>query len=553
MGGDQFEAYIDKGDVDIMNETITYNVLQAALNCGVRDFVICPGGRNSSFIDMLRVENRIQTYYWPEERSAAFFALGRSRQTHRPVAVIVTSGTACGELLPAAMEAYYSGVPLLLITADRPRRFRGSGAPQVAEQVGLFGQYARFIMDIHSDHPFDLSKWDQRAPAHLNVCLEESHSRPPHVGERLNFHSEEKEKIPFDLRQCSSTLDRFLNQIEKPLVIVSTLDEIFRVPVAQFLLKLNSPVYLEGTSGLREDVRLQRLRIKNTEKIIEYANKAGYAIDGVLRIGGIPTNRMWRDLENLKNQIKVCSISALAFSGLSWNRNVVCAPIDQFLKNYSLTRSFDIQLADQWLTADLQQEELLLELFSEEPNSEPALMHFLSKTLPDNGNVYLGNSLPIREWDMSADSRDRGLKISASRGLNGIDGQIATFLGLAENNRENWAILGDLTTLYDMAGFWILPQLEASSASIAIINNGGGKIFERMFPHKENLNCHSLHFEPLAKMWGLEYLHWDKDSRPPNLLGNSSRRLLEVIPDEAATARFWDKITKKYALIQIAG
>ena len=91
------------------------------------------------FISLLKQEKTLTTYYFNDERCAAFFALGRSRQSMRPVAVVVTSGTAVAHLLPATMESYYTSVPLVLITTDRPRRFRGTNAPQSCEQVGYLG------------------------------------------------------------------------------------------------------------------------------------------------------------------------------------------------------------------------------------------------------------------------------------------------------------------------------------------------------------------------------------------------------------------------------
>jgi 2-succinyl-5-enolpyruvyl-6-hydroxy-3-cyclohexene-1-carboxylate synthase len=155
-----------------MNKNLAEHIIAEASRLGVVEFCVCPGGRNAPFIPLL-TQKHIRNYFWFEERSAAFFAIGRARITERPVGVIVTSGTASGELLPAAMEAYYSGVPLLLITADRPKRFRGSGAPQTAEQVGLFGQYATFSLDLAEDDRCDLYGWDVASPAHVNVCFEE--------------------------------------------------------------------------------------------------------------------------------------------------------------------------------------------------------------------------------------------------------------------------------------------------------------------------------------------------------------------------------------------
>ncbi|NGX43080.1 MAG: 2-succinyl-5-enolpyruvyl-6-hydroxy-3-cyclohexene-1-carboxylate synthase [Chlamydiae bacterium] len=156
-----------------MNSLLARHVLEEVGKTGVSEFCICPGGRNAPFVVALRFLTKVKQYHLFEERSAAFFALGRAKALDKPVAVLTTSGTAAAELLPATMEAYYSGVPLLLITADRPRRFRGSGAPQSADQVGLFGKYTIFSEDLAMTEICKIKQWDLSAPAHLNVCFEE--------------------------------------------------------------------------------------------------------------------------------------------------------------------------------------------------------------------------------------------------------------------------------------------------------------------------------------------------------------------------------------------
>jgi 2-succinyl-5-enolpyruvyl-6-hydroxy-3-cyclohexene-1-carboxylate synthase len=127
---------------------------------GISDFCVCAGSRNAPLLVALADAD---VYSFVDERSAAFFALGRAKRDGRPVAVVTTSGTAVAELLPAAIEAHYSGLPLVLITADRPARFRGTGAPQSIEQVGIFGVYA----------VTDLAAWDRRRTLHLNIEFEE--------------------------------------------------------------------------------------------------------------------------------------------------------------------------------------------------------------------------------------------------------------------------------------------------------------------------------------------------------------------------------------------
>jgi len=156
-----------------MNKLLACQVLEEIGSAGVKDVCLCPGARNAPLVELLTLSTYFKTFYWYEERSAAFFALGKCKIDGRPTAVITTSGTAVAELLPAAMEAYYSGNPLILITADRPRRFRGTGAPQCAEQVGIFGIYATYCQDLENNELCSLAPWNKSTPAHINICFED--------------------------------------------------------------------------------------------------------------------------------------------------------------------------------------------------------------------------------------------------------------------------------------------------------------------------------------------------------------------------------------------
>lgn len=499
------------------NEQLALKVITEAVAQGVTEFCFCPGARNSPLFTVLQKNTSLKKYFWFEERSAAFFALGRSRASGSPVAVITTSGTAAGELLPAAMEAYYTGVPLLLITADRPRRFRGSGAPQAAEQVGLFGIYAPFTLDVAEGQDCQLNQWNKKSVAHLNVCFEEPFPSPISKGAA-------------PLLSGSVDLDTFLAQVRNPFVVVSTLPPASRANVVKFLLKLGAPVYLEGISGIANEKALQHLRIRRSEGLWIASEQAGYTIDGVLRIGGVPTFKFWRDLEEKKNSIAVCSISEQPFSGLSWGG------VSSELKMPH--RSFEGG-AKRWIAEDAIFYQKLLSLFYEVPTAEPSLIYHLSKHISSQAHIYLGNSLPIRHWDL-ASSNDCAQCITASRGLNGIDGQIATFLGLCNSHSENWAVLGDLTTLYDMAGLWVLQQLEIA-VNLVVINNGGGKIFSKFLSDPSYLNAHDLHFDPLAQLWGMQYECWKTIPTGGSVKGPS--RIIEIIPDNAATERFAQKLS----------
>ena len=151
---------------------------------GANEFCVCAGSRNSPLLAVLgssvsrflgssgaenteepsnRGTEEPRLFSFVDERSAAFFALGRVKLHGNPVAVVTTSGTAVAEMLPATIEAYYSGIPLILISADRPERFRGTGAPQSIEQLGLFGVYAETSLET----------WTRVRPLHLNIEFDE--------------------------------------------------------------------------------------------------------------------------------------------------------------------------------------------------------------------------------------------------------------------------------------------------------------------------------------------------------------------------------------------
>ena len=514
-----------------MNEAITYEIIQAAIDAGVSEFILCSGSRNSSFIFALKDQPNLKVYFAFEERSAAFFALGRCKLLNKPAAIVVSSGSAVGELLPAAMEAHYTGMPLMLITADRPHRFRGSGAPQSVEQEGIFGFYVRKEYDLGPNDLCDLSDWDQKGPVQINVRLEEPQKQPPIQYKELKITPfiAKKAIIPGD-----KPLKEFLSKVRRPLAIVSALKSEDKEAVVNFLQALQIPVVLEGTSGIREEPRLQHLRIMRAEKILDAATAAGYPIDGVLRIGGIPTQRLWRDLEYLEGKVEVCSISDVPFSGLSWNRHIICTSIADFLTAHHK----NFESAENWLEEDRRYYQMVVRLFETEPLSEPAILNQLSKIIPKYSNIYLGNSLPIREWDLAASYENRGFNVYASRGVCGIDGQLSTFLGMCEPDCSNWAILGDLTSLYDLVGPWMLSQMEKMKFNIVIVNNGGGKFFERLYPGQtEMLNIHELNFAPLAQLWGVDYERYERIPTEINMSG-----IVEIIPDDAATKRFWDAI-----------
>ena len=156
------------------NISLVLNLLSELRKNKVENYILCAGARNSPIVEVLGRVNDIKLYSFFEERSAAFFALGCAKRLAKPVAVVTTSGTAVAELLPAMVEAHHSGVPLVAITADRPARLRGSGAPQAIDQTGLFKKFAALNLEVSVENPdLNFADWNERSPVHINISFDE--------------------------------------------------------------------------------------------------------------------------------------------------------------------------------------------------------------------------------------------------------------------------------------------------------------------------------------------------------------------------------------------
>jgi 2-succinyl-5-enolpyruvyl-6-hydroxy-3-cyclohexene-1-carboxylate synthase len=468
-----------------------------ARSLGATDFCVCAGSRNSPLLAVLGATDGVVLTSFVDERAAAFFALGRAKRDRRPVAVVTTSGTAVAELLPAAVEAHYSGTPLILITADRPARYRGTGAPQAIEQEGLFGIYAET----------DAQAWSRMRALHINVEFDE-----PLIDEAPAAAESLASPTPKQSRQ-TTTNDAPLIRFRNPLLLIGGLAEHRRDAVEAFVNTLTSAVYAEPLSGLRE--RVDGIR---NERMLA---RGGF--DGVIRIGNVPTLRFWRDLDERFRELPVIHFSDLPFAGLP--RGEVCS-LDALPHDVE-----PVHRDDEFFARDREMAARVAALIDDEPTSEPAMLRDLANALPREARIYLGNSLPIREWDMVTPREPRGFTLDANRGANGIDGQLSTFFGWCDTSASNWCVVGDLTAIYDLNAPWVVPQLDAEFR-IVIINNGGGRIFSRVaslkqldasFRRRVIENTHDVRFDRWAAMWGIE------------------DRVIELRPDDAATARFWSR------------
>jgi 2-succinyl-5-enolpyruvyl-6-hydroxy-3-cyclohexene-1-carboxylate synthase len=506
--------------------SISVETVLAALKAGVREFVVCAGARNAAMLEVLaRAEAAGHVKVWRhfEERSAAFFALGRTLDLHAPCAVVTTSGTAAAELLPAIIEAHYQSRPLIAITADRPARFRGTGAPQAIEQPGIFGTYAAS----------SYAEWNGRGPLHLNIELEEEFT----PGE-IEFPIP-GEFVAVDKSPKVGELARWLREdIYRGLVVmIGGLEPADQEEVFHFCTSLGAPVVAEGPSGLRE--ALQSLSLPDADRLLK-AKPPGK----ILRLGDVPSGRFWRDLEDLP-KIQVYSICRGGFSGLARESQVIGGEVERVLR--ALGEVEEIGDVLDYLQTTARQAARIDELLEAYPDSEPAMVRTLSLYASYGSSVYLGNSLPIREWNLFAQLERPVTDVRANRGANGIDGQTSTWLGCTADREGAWAMIGDLTALYDLAAPFVLDQVERKGRVLAVINNHGGRIFERlprladMSPRAAECftNPQSADLSAWAKLWGMRHLRIANADDFDGLDQDGETILLEVLPNEGQTKAFW--------------
>ncbi len=518
------------------NLDLSVSLIQRLLDCGVRKAVICAGSFNSPVTAALNAAEEIEKIYHFEERSAAFFAYGWSKNSMEPVIVCVTSGTAVAECLPAVIESYYSGTEIIIISADRQPALSGSGYPQAIRQSDLLSSYCLANHDIDSD----LSKIKRcsSGPLHINLRFSEPvMSSSDSAGKITSNASKESTS---EKKQYKHKASEILKGLRRPLIIIDSLPSDKIAEIENFLLESGTAILAEARSGLRESEKLQPSLLHATEKILN-----SFSFDAVIRIGEVPSCNLWRALERhpAYKTIPVFSFcNNPAFSGLG--RNSVCFDI--------LETDFSCPLQNldhEWINAVLQKDQEIKssidQLILKYPLSEAAFVRKFSEAIPEKSYLYLGNSLPIREWNEFASFKKPHARVDANRGANGIDGQIASFLGGVKslNVKNSFALIGDLTFLYDCNSLALINSISENNLCIAVINNRGGQIFRRLdYFHsmdesqkKQFTNQHAFSCSAVAKGFGLESVRLESPDFPAGFQGLN---VIELLPDEEQSLKF---------------
>jgi 2-succinyl-5-enolpyruvyl-6-hydroxy-3-cyclohexene-1-carboxylate synthase len=475
---------------------------------GVTDACLAPGSRSAPLALALAEHPGIAVHVHLDERSAAFFALGAAKRSGRPVVVVCTSGTAAANFHPAVLEADHARTPLLVLTADRPPELRGTGANQAADQLKLYGPAVRWFCEVGvpADDPAAGRYWRSLAsrawaeatgppagPVHLNLAFTDPLVPPPPArGLRLPGEPAEgrpggapwtaapagvREAAPEDL----AALAEAVRASPRGLLVAGWGVDLDPAAVDGFAAASGWPVLADPLSGARRGPGA----ISTYDGLLRAPRfAAGHRPDLVVRVGGAPTSKAltaW--LDPSVPQVLVDPAAGWLDPGrgaslrLTADPSALLAAAAAALLEGRGPRPDPGPWLEAWLDAERLAREAIDGLLEEwtEP-FEGRVARDLVAWMPDGGTLVVGSSMPVRDVDAFARPRD-GLRLLANRGLSGIDGFVATALGVAAAGDEPVAALcGDLTLLHDASSL-LGTAGRPRGAVLVVCDNDGGGIF----------------------------------------------------------------------------
>ena len=494
------------------NEALTTQVFTFASELyayGVREVVISPGSRSTPLAIALEAHPNIKTWIHPDERSAAFFALGLIKGSQRPVAILCTSGTAAANYTPAIAESQISRIPLIVLTSDRPHELRSVGAPQAINQVNMFSNYVNFQFDM----PIADGTTNMLDTIHYQMQIASQYLYGPHKGpihfnmpfrEPLTPNLDRKDLLKSETKtlphyQKMVHVDPIKDKIEKPkgLIIVGDMQHQEVDQILTYSTVFDIPVLADPLSQLR---RHNHPNVITTYDLL-YRAGMDWDVDFVIRVGKpviskklnqwLKTTTAFQILVQNNDKIDVFPVPPDVSYEISAN---------DFFRSRMEERTIDRKAwLQQWQSLE-KQARIEINDFLQHATDEAAYVGTLLSKLTNEDALFVSNSMPIRDIDNLL--FDNEAEIYANRGANGIDGVVSTALGMAVHKNVT-LLIGDLAFYHDMNGL-LMSKINDIHLNIVLLNNDGGGIFSYL-PQKASA---AEYFERLfGTPTGLDFEH----------------------------------------------
>lgn len=518
---------------------------------GVRHFCVAPGSRSTPLVLAAAEHPKAKIHVHYDERGLGFFALGIGKGNKMPAAVIATSGTAVGNLLPSVMEAHHTSTPLILLTADRPPELRDCGANQTTDQAKVFQSFVRWQTDLPSSldeayfrsaaaQGFFYACQNPPGPVQINGQFREPFSIPKITP------MQSETGFPIRMEFPRHSVKEQKSSSSKGIILIGQLphaDDLH--PILELGKRLQWPIFADVLSNARLFPTFEQIRC------FDWILKKGCDLkpEQILHFGDRLSSK--KLLEWLK-EIESDYIHVSPRPFLQDPGRILTGRIQSDIPEFcSVFKAFsDPQWLISWKELDSETSSIVESQFSKEsPFTEAHAMRALEKAIPSHFAAFFGNGMPIRDADhFFFPSKIAGF--FGNRGLSGIDGNIATAAGIAESlQMPIAAFIGDQAALHD---FNSLPLLKNYPVFLIVSNNFGGGIFSHLpiaqSPHFEKLfaAAHTWNFELAAKQFSLPYMRIDANPEKAleQAFGSKQSILIEIITDRVENHRFQKEISQ---------
>jgi len=518
---------------------------------GIHHVCISPGSRNTPLTYAFLEHPNIKSFCHIDERSNCFFGLGISKKIQKPVVILTTSGTATANLFPGIIEAKLSMTPLIILTADRPRRLVNTGETQTIDQINLYGQHVQSTLDIdHSTStPSTLLKKINKL---LEGCLiPQKNSGPIHFNIRFDeplLDFKDKALSLPKKNTCSAVKSDKLElpKFKRPLIICGPTNQNFDIKsILKLSKKINAPIFADILSQMRHLSSMMVYyehylkKIKKPDLIIRFGNKPTSkklnAFLGNFEDRTFLINTYGRYNDDCKN------ISMIDYKDLSKN----------ILTNFVGEKKWFKYIQN--LEASLK---MIMNKNIDIKNSQAKTIRTIIPHLKKNDSMFIGNSTIIRTLDQFSGKFSSSINIHGNYITRGIDGITSTALGMAYAcKKNNLLITGDISFFYDSNAFHILENTNIN-LTIVVINNNGGQIFSRLPYSNEKIKDFetfwitplSRKIKDLANLFKLKYylLKTDQiDKKMKNILNKNGVKIIEININNEVDIKFNEDIDKK--------
>lgn len=471
--------------------------LEQLINYSISDVVISPGSRSTPLVkNLLKNKNSFNLHLVLDERSAGYFALGKSKISNKPTVLICTSGTATLNYSPSIAEAFYSQIPIIIITADRPMHYRETGSNQTLNQNNIYGNNINWFYDIPISNESNfisniaykaiyLSSNHPKGPVHINWQFEEpfTDEDPITLIQKTKQNSFKEQDILLN----PSDIDNLLAMIENKngLILVGS-HSYDNNQIIKLSKLINWPIIADPLSNLRNSKNYKENVIVDTGDLIFREENTNLIPETVIHIGSLPVSKfISKSLEKAKNHIFIEPSHRIShgFFNISLHISSSIETITNEIKN-KIVKSSNNQWGNYFKKINNRARFSLENNLSE--IKEISYKKTILENLPKNSLYISGNSLPVRILDIIL-NKSKNVTYLGNRGLSGIDGNISIASGISSSTSNPvYLDLGDLAFIHDIGGL-ITAKRNAKNLTIFVNNNNGGQIFN-LLPQAKNLN-----------------------------------------------------------------